>query len=100
MTSNAQRRATSEHRRRTAARGLVRVEVKAAATDADLIRAIAESLCGESERAGQIRTGLRDMLASQNVETIWDIFGSQLPDEAFDGVFDGARDDYPRGVDL
>jgi len=100
MASKAQRRATSEHRRRAAARGVMRVEVKAAATDADLIRAVAEALRGESGRAGQIRTGLRNMLASQNVETAWDIFGSQLPDDTFDGVFEQPRGDYPRGVEL
>jgi len=44
MTTKSQIKATSTHRRRAAARGLVRVEVQAARGDAGLIRAIAETL--------------------------------------------------------
>jgi hypothetical protein len=40
MTSKAQRNATKMHRRRAAARGLVRLEVQAPKKDADLIRAL------------------------------------------------------------
>ena len=51
MTSKAQRNATKMYRRRAAARGLVRLEVQAPKKDADLIRALAETLRSESEKA-------------------------------------------------
>ena len=47
MASKAQRKATKTPRRRAAARGLVRLEVQAPKRDADLIRALAETLCDE-----------------------------------------------------
>jgi hypothetical protein len=60
MASKSQRRATRMHRRRAAARGLVRVEVRVPKRDADLIRALAEKLRGGAAKA---RT-LRSMLAT------------------------------------
>ena len=56
MASKAQRKATKMHRRRAAARGLVRLEVQAARRDADLIRALAETLRNKSEKAKVLRS--------------------------------------------
>ena len=50
MASKAQQKATKTHRRRAAARGLVRLEVQAPKRDADLIRALAATLRDESHR--------------------------------------------------
>ena len=51
MASKSQPKATNTHRRRAAARGLVRVEVQAPKKDADLIRALAR------DSARQLRKG-------------------------------------------
>jgi hypothetical protein len=62
MASKSQRKATNIHRRRAAARGLVRVEVQAPKKDAGLIRALAETLRGSSEKADAIRSTLAEAL--------------------------------------
>jgi hypothetical protein len=100
MASKSQRKASSMHRRRVAARGLVRVEVQAPKRDADLIRALAETLRGRSEKSEAIRSTLAKALNHPEVKTAFDIFGSELPDEAFAGVFDQPRQRNWREVDL
>lgn len=65
------------HRQGAAARGLVRVEVQAPRKDAGLIRQ-----------------------ANPEVKTAFDVFGSDLPDEAFEGVFDQPRERGWREIDL
>ena len=79
------------HRHRAVARGLVRVEVQAAKGDTGLIRALAETLRGEPERAKTLRSTLEQALADPEVKTAFDVFGSDLPDEAFADVFDQPR---------
>jgi hypothetical protein len=99
VASKSQRKATSAHRRRSTSRGLVRVEVQAAKRDARLLRAVAKTLRDDPERA----EGLRSMLAktvNPEVRTGFDVFGSDLPDEAFAGVFDQPRQRGWREVDL
>ncbi len=100
MASKSQRKATSAHRRRAAARGLVRVEVQAPKKDAGLIRALAETLRGKPERAEVLRSTLAKALIHPEVKTAFDIFGSELPDEAFAGVFDQPRQRDWREVNL
>lgn len=100
MATKSQRKATRTHRRRAAARGLVRVEVQAAKNDASLIRALAETLRDKSERAAILRSTLADALLNPEIKTAFDVFGSELPDEVFDGVFDQPRRDGWREVDL
>ncbi|WP_156489646.1 hypothetical protein [Bradyrhizobium sp. DOA1] len=100
MATKSQRRATRTHRRRAAARGLVRVEVQAAKKDAGLIRALAETLRDKPERAASLRSTLASALQSPDVKTAFDIFGSELSDEVFEGVFDQPRRDGWRKVDL
>jgi hypothetical protein len=88
------------HRRRAAARGLVRVEVQAARRDTGLIRALAETLRGEADKAEALRSTLAKALAHPEVKTAFDVFGSELPDETFAGVFDQPRQGDWREVDL
>ena len=101
VTSKSQRKATRTHRRRAAARGLVRVEVQAHKKDAGLIRTLAETLRGKAEKAEALRSTLAKALTVYpEVKTAFDIFGSELPDEAFAGVFDRSRQGNWREVDL
>jgi hypothetical protein len=88
MSRKAQRRATRRHRRRAAARGLTRVEVQASQKDAGLIRSLAEMLRGDSDVAEGLRSILAKALGNPEVQTAFDVFGSELPDEAFSGIFD------------
>ena len=100
MSSKSQRKASIMHRRRAAARGLVRVEVQAPKRDAGLIRALAETLRARSERSDAIRSALAKALTHSEVKTAFDVFGSELPDEAFAGVFDQPRQRDWREVNL
>ena len=100
MASKSQRKATRTHRRRAAARGLVRVEVQALKKDAGLIRALAETLRGGPEKAEALRSTLAKAVMIPEMRTAFDIFGSELPDEVFTGVFDRPRQRGWRRVDL
>jgi len=100
MASKSQRKASSMHRRRATARGLVRVEVQAPKRDAGLIRALAETLRGRSEKSEALRSTLAKALIHPEVKTAFDVFGSELPDEAFAGVFDQPRQRNWREVNL
>jgi hypothetical protein len=91
MAGKSQRVATSTHRRRAAALGLVRVEVQAAKKDAGLIRALAETPRGDPETAEAVRSALAKALIDPKAKTAFDIFGSELSDEVFAGVFDQPR---------
>jgi len=66
----------------------VRVEVQASKNDASLNRALAETLRGRAEKAEALRSTLAKALLHPEAKTAFDIFGSELPDEAFAGVFD------------
>jgi hypothetical protein len=100
MATKSQRKATQAHRRRAAARGLVRLEVQAPKKDAALIRAVAEALRGKAEGADALRSTLAKVLLHPGVKTAFDVFGSDLPDETFEGVFDQPRQRGWRKVDL
>jgi hypothetical protein len=100
MATKSQIRATRSHRRRATARGLVRVEVQAPSGDAGLIRALAETLRSEPERAKALRSTLAQALVDPEIRTAFDIFGSDLPDDAFAGVFDQPRAKDWREIDL
>jgi hypothetical protein len=92
VASKSQRKATSAHRRRAAARGLVRLEVQAPIRDVELVRRVVETLRGEPEKAKALRSALEKALVNTAEMTAFDIFGSDLPDEAFAGVFDQPRE--------
>ena len=100
MASKSQRKATSTHRRRVAARGFVRVEVQAARNDAGLIRALAETLRSKPEKAKALRSTLEEALIDAEIKSASDVFGSDLPDEVFAGVFDHPRPRNWRQVEL
>jgi hypothetical protein len=99
LATKSQRKATRAHRRRAAARGLTRIEVLAPRKDADLIRALAEALRNEAEKAETLRSTLAKSLHPE-VKSAFDVFGSDLPDEAFAGVFDQPRQRGWRRIDL
>jgi hypothetical protein len=99
VATKSQRKAAGAHRRRAAARGLARVEVLAPKKDADLIRALAQALRSEAGKAETLRSTLAKSLVPE-VKSAFDVFGSELPDEAFAGVFDQPRSRAWRRVDL
>jgi len=100
MASKSQRKATRTHRRRAAARGLVRIEVQAPKKDAGLIRALAETLRGKTQEAEALRSTLKKAVMPPELSTAFDIFGSELPDDAFENVFDQPRQRSWRKVEL
>ena len=87
-------------RKRVAAQGVVRVEVQALRQDGDLIKAVAAVLRSGSGRADELRTTLERAVSDVSAKSLLEAFSSDLPDEAFDGVFDAPRDDRWRAVDL
>jgi hypothetical protein len=91
MSGKSQRKATSAHRKRAGARGFVHLEVQARKADAGLIRTVAETLRGESGRAMQLRATLEKALVDPQMKNAFDVFGSDLPDDAFAGVFEQPR---------
>jgi len=77
------------------------VEVQASDVDAGLIRDIAAVLRGEPDEARALRTKLRSAVAQPRAASVFDIFGADMDDAVFDGVFEsGRRRDPPRDVDL
>jgi len=96
--STAQHKALVRHRRRQRARGLVRVEVEAPATDAPLIREVAAALRGDPERARGLRDQLREGLRPGE-RSILDLLACDLPDDVVDAVLTRPHD-FPREVDL
>jgi hypothetical protein len=100
MATLSQKKASTAHRRRAFARGLVRVEVQAAKGDAGLLRALAETLRRDPERAKALRSTLERALIDPEVKTAFDVFGSDLPDDVFAGVFDQKRQKNWRELDL
>ena len=100
MATQSQRKATRNHRKRAASRGLVRVEVQAPGRDAVLLKALAHVLRSDPRKARRVRKSLEAALNETKPGSLFDIFGSDLPDEVFDGVFDQPRDDVWRKLDL
>jgi hypothetical protein len=76
------------HRRGAAARGPVRVEVLVPKKDAGLIRALAKTLRGETEAAEALRLALAKAVMAPELSTAFDVFGSELADDAVTGVFE------------
>jgi hypothetical protein len=91
MASKARRTAPPIHRRRATARDLVRVEVQASKRDAALIRALAKMLREGTAKVEAVRSALTQAVMNPEMKTAFDVFGSDLPDEAFAGVFDQPR---------
>ena len=99
---NAQRYALTAHRRRRRDQGVIRVEVQVPEVDAGIVRDVAAILRGEPRRAQQLRAKLRSVVSgTRDGASVFDIFGSDLPDHYFDGVFEGTRHrGRARDVDL
>jgi hypothetical protein len=57
-------------------------------------------LRGETDKAAALRSTLAKALIHPEVKTAFDVFGSELPDETFDGVFDQLRQRDWREVNL
>jgi hypothetical protein len=68
--------------------------------DAALIKNVLDVLCGELEQAQQLRRAIIAALPEPKTKTAFDVFGSNLPDEAFDGVFPDQRQSGWREVKL
>jgi hypothetical protein len=100
MATSSQKKASIAHRRRAAARGLVRVEVQALRNDAGLIRELADALRKGADRAQRLRATLQHALIDPEVRTAFDVFGSDLSDETFTGVFDQAREENWRESEI
>jgi len=101
LTSPSQRKASASHRRRASAQGLVRVEVQTMPGDSALIRRIAKELRADSQRAQTLRQKLKASLGDKaQPRNAFDIFRSDLPEEAFDGVFEHDRSIGWRDVEL
>lgn len=79
---------------------MVRVEVQAQSADAVLIRSLAEVLRTDPAKAEVVRASLRAALRAPEPRTAFDVFGSDLPDEVFEGVFDAPRTDGWRKIEL
>ena len=100
MASRSQRKPSRTRSSGAAAKKVVRIEVEAAKDDTALIQAVAKTLRGESRRAAALRSTLEMALVSAEPETAFDVFGIDLPDEVFEGVFDQPRQEAWREVDL
>jgi hypothetical protein len=87
----AQRKATAAHRIRSIRKGLIRVEVQAPKADQGLIRALAQELRGDAAKAAAVRRAVTAVLAKSPAMSALDVFGSELPDDAFEGVFSAKR---------
>ena len=99
--SNARHENPPGHRRRSRGNGVVRVAVQVPAIDAALLRDLAAVLRGETRAAGAVRAQLRSAVTGTRTANVLDMFGSDLPDVYFDGVFDHDRhEDVPRDIVL
>ena len=99
--STSQQKALSRHRRARRQAGLVRIEVQAPAIDIPILRDLAAKLRRPSPEAEELRELLRSMISQPRGASAFEIFGSDLPDAAFEGVLDQERRrDPPRDADL
>lgn len=98
MAAVSQRKASNAYRKRESAKGLVRIEVRVNASDASLVRSVVDIL--RTEHADALRTALQRAVGKKEVHTAFDIFGSDLPDEYFDGVFERPSDTGWRDIDI
>jgi hypothetical protein len=78
----------------------VRLEVQAPKRDANLIRALAETLRDESVKVKVLRSTLVKALVHPEIRTAFDVFGSDLPNEVFAGVFEQPRQRQWREINL
>ena len=69
--------------------------------DAGILRDVAAILRSKSEAAQAMRSQLRSLLARPRAVSIFEIFGSDLPDACFADVCgESRRGDIPRDLEL
>jgi hypothetical protein len=68
--------------------------------DAEMIGRILDILRGDETEAQALRNAILAALEKKRARTALDLFGSELPDEAFDGVFEHPRQKSWREVGL
>jgi len=68
--------------------------------DLALLDNVVKVLRGDPEEAQRLRRAIVAALPGPKENTVFDIFGSDLPDEVFEGVFDQPRQSGWRDVDL
>jgi len=69
--------------------------------DLALVQRVLEVLRGDDEeQADKLRRAISDALATPTAASVLDIFGSDLPEEAFEGVFPQRRAGDWREIDL
>ena len=78
----------------------MRLEVQAPKRDANLIRALAETLRDESVKVKVLRSTLVKALVHPEIRTAFDVFGSDLPNEVFAAVFEQPRQRQWREINL
>jgi hypothetical protein len=79
----------------------VRVEVQVPAIDAGILRGLAAILRGNPDAARAMRDRLRSVVTEPGAASVFEIFGSELPDSSFEGVFKRReQDDLPRDAEL
>ena len=99
--SRAQQKALTSHRRRRRESGVVRLEVQVPSADVAMVRDLAATLRGDAVVARDVRAKVLTAIGQIDERNILDVFGSDLPDACFEGVFDERRqNDPPRDVDL
>lgn len=91
----AQRNAVRTHRRQQKAKGLVRVEVQAPASDAALLREVAAELRSGSRRASQVRSLLRRSMMPE--KSLLELLTLDIPDALVDRALARPKD---RGRDI
>lgn len=67
------------------------MEVQTYRCDAGLFRGLAETLRGEPERAARLRVMLGHAFNDKDIRTGFNVFGSDLPEEAFTEDFGEPR---------
>lgn len=87
---DAQKKAVRAHRRQQKAKGLVRVEVQAPATDAALLREVAAELRSGSRRSARVRSLLRRSLRPE--KSLFELLALDLPDEVVDRALARSKD--------
>lgn len=86
------RKALTAHRRQQKARGLVRVEVQAPASDAGLIREVAAELRSGTRRAAEVRSLLRRSLHPRKSLRELLTMDLAISDDAFDAALARPRE--------
>lgn len=100
MSRASQRKAAATQRKRSRARGHVRIEIQVPRADVPLLRDVARQLRSAGTRAEAARLKLRSVLTRPEPRTVLEMFASDLPDEYFEGVFDHVRTVSRREIDL